>query len=236
MKRREIRSSISQSTWKKICLFSAVLWGTSVAAFGNSPTIVNADFSAVPIVCGGGYSYQSLGGDCNSIPPQQDFNSAPGFGWTFVTAGGSGLAGPNGFDTPSFSGLPFNQSVFLQGNGNPIDQTMGFTTAGSYVLTFYLGSRYRGGLTDGSQTVEVLIDSTPIGTWSLTSFTPFTLENAQFTVVAGGPHTLEFVGLASGDHTAFFSGVSITQPIPEPSSIALLMGPALLGFRAFKRR
>ena len=84
-------------------------------AFGSGPSIVNADFSSVPIVCGGDYSYQWLGGDCNSIPPQQDFNNAPSFGWTFITAGGSGLAGPNAFDTPASVDLRFPKQFSFKG-------------------------------------------------------------------------------------------------------------------------
>ena len=74
------------------------------AAFAN-PTIVNFDFGAVPIVCGQLYAYQAFGGDCGSIPPQQDFNSTPGFGWT-LGQGGSGLTGPNSpFNPPPTLGI-----------------------------------------------------------------------------------------------------------------------------------
>jgi hypothetical protein len=233
MREREMKTSTRFRMFSRLGL-ACIVMCVSTLAFGSGPSIVNADFSTVPISCGGDYSYQSFGGDCGSIPPQQDFNNSPGFGWTFVTAGGSGLAGPAGFDTPSFSGLPFSQAVFLQGNGNPIDQAVSFTTGGNYVLAFYLGSRYNGGLTDGNQTVEALIDGAPIGTWSLVSFTPFTLEASPFAVATGGTHTLEFVGLASGDHTAFFSGVAINA-VPEPAALTLL-STGLFCLMGLKRR
>ena len=84
--------------------------------------------------------------------------------------------------------------------------------AGSYTLSFYLGSRFIDCCGyDGNQTVQALIDGNVIGTWALTSFTPFTLQTVSFTVSTGGTHTLEFRGINNGDHTAFLSYVSITQ-------------------------
>ena len=193
------------------------------AAFAG-PTIINFDFGTVPIVCGQGYAYQAFGGDCSSIPPQQDFNSTPGFGWT-LGQGGSGLTGPNSpFNPPPFDGLSFSQAAFLQGANSFVSQTIGDFTAGSYTLSFYLGSRYfDGNGSDGNQTVEAVIDGNVIGTWALTSFTPFTLETDVFTVSSDGSHTLEFMGTNDGDHTAFLSDVNISpMTTPEPSSLALL--------------
>jgi len=57
--------------------------------------------------------------------------------------------------------------------------------------------------------VEAIVDGQVVGTWALTSNTPFTLRTVPFQVGTGGPHTLEFVGTVSGDETAFLSGVSI---------------------------
>lgn len=57
-------------------------------------------------------------------------------------------------------------------------------------MSFYLGSRYTSGSFDGNQTVEAL-------------------EMVPFTVGTGGSHKLKFMGTATGDHTAFLSGVSI---------------------------
>lgn len=81
------------------------------------PVIVNPNFGAVLITCGGNYAYQGTGG-CGNVA--QDFNSAPGFGWTLSTTHdqywyGPGLTGPNtNFNPPPFDGLPFTQAVFLE--------------------------------------------------------------------------------------------------------------------------
>jgi hypothetical protein len=201
-------------------------------AIPSSLTVVNADFSAPPIPCNLDYAYQGPG-NCSTttsgdLPfPQQNLNGASGVGWTFGSAG-DGLTGPaTPFNPPSFSGLPFTQAAFLQGSGSDVSQSVpGFTAGGSYVLDFYLGSRFNT-ITDGNQTVEALIDGSAIGTFPLISSTPFTLESLPFTASVTGAETLKFEGLAPGDHTAFVSDVSISS-VPEPAYLPL----SLIGFLA----
>ena len=104
----------------------------------------------------------------------------------------------------------------------------GFSAGAHYALNFYVGSRYSSGDADGNQTVEALIDDTVIGTWSLVSFTPFELEDVEFSVPTDGVHRLTFMGTIFGDHTAFVSGVSINE-VPEPASLTLMATAALAG-------
>jgi hypothetical protein len=141
-------------------------------------------------------------------------------------------AAGNPFAPPSFTGLPTGQAAFLQTDGSVSQQLSGFTNGQTYDLSFYLGSRYIGGM--GNQTVEVLINSVVIGTYALSSSTPFTLENLSFTYTGSGPATLEFLGTASGDQTAFLTDVGITAT-PEPVTL-MLFGTGLLGIGGMVRR
>ena len=197
-------------------LLLAVILGIAASAQGQV-NLVNFDFGAVRIVCQSGYSYQWPNPSCRTWYQTQNFNSAPGFGWTLSLTGSvfyglAGLTGPNtAFGPPSFEGLPFDQAVFLQGGGAFIQQAIPGFTAGDYTLSFYLGSRC--GLS-GAQTVQALVDGRVIGTWPLSDCTPFTLQTANFTIATNGTHTLKFLGTTLGDHTAFLSYVVIT-PAPH---------------------
>lgn len=218
---------------RNFALFIAVILLSSVAFAAGLP-IVNPNFAVPPIACGGNYAYQTFGGDCGGpLAPQQDFNGTSGFGWTFGPDG-NGLTGPGtAFNPPN--NIPFYQAAFLQGAGASVSQSIpGFVASQEYQLSFYLGSRYNSGCCDGNQTVEALIDGNVIGTWSLVSFTPFTLTTVDFSVATGGNHTLDFLGLANYDSTAFITQTAI-NPIPEPSSL-LMLASGIVGVGGLLRR
>ena len=222
---------------KRVTLTAMVVFAFCAIATAAPILITNGNFSDVPITCGG-YAYQYFGGNCNSNPPQQDFNGTQGFGWTLIIKSGIGLTAPNSaFQPPDFTGLPFTQALFLQDGASTAYQALGgFSANTNYVLSFYIGSRYaEGGGDDGNQTVQVTMDGVALFTISLKSFTPFMLEEVPFSVPTDGTHTLAFNGLNPGDHTAFVSGVSITE-VPEPASLLLLGAGIGLVRRRFRQR
>ncbi len=203
------------STSLRALLLSAILL-IAASAFGQI-NIVNFNFEAVPVGCGG-YAYQGAVLSCSThYGPTQNFNASPGFGWMLgslvALSGppnintGAGITGPNsGFCAPSFSGMPFNQALILQSLGSFAWQAVGGFTAGNYTLSFYLGGR----CAYNTQRVAAMIDGNVIGTWTVPVDMPFTLETATFTVTSAGTHAVEFMGLNPPDSTAFLSYVVIT--------------------------
>jgi hypothetical protein len=190
---------------------------TTTVFAGEFLPVANPIFARVPVECLRGYAYQGLSGaTCTSQSfPAQDFNGTPGMGWVLTPdAGSNGSAGVTGpgtaFQPPSFSGLPFSTAALLQGQGSTVSQTIfQFVADQPYRLAFYRGSRQANGSSDGNQTVALYVDDRLIEAWGLASYAPFTLRYASVTVAHSGPHIVSFVGTASGDHTAFLSGVII---------------------------
>jgi hypothetical protein len=205
-----------------LILICGTAWANSI-----SITVGNPDFATPAVACGSGYAYQQSGGCGASDYPQQDFNGTPGFDWTFG-AGGNGLTGSGtAFNPPGFDSLGFSQAAFLQGDAASVSQLL-TGPAGIWTVSFYLGSRYGNGCCDGNQTVEVLLNGQNVGTYSLLNFTPFTLETTLPLALGAGSYMLEFEGTAAGDHTAFVSGVTASDQVPEPVSFGLL-GAGLIG-------
>ena len=136
-----------------------------------------------------------------------DFEYDPsGTSWTF-----SGGAGISGNDTGFTSGNPNApegaQVAFLQGTANGISQSLDFAVTGSYVVSFQAAQRgnYQ---PSGSQTIEVLLDGTVIGTIT-PSGTTYASYSSGPIAVSAGTHTLTFEGLTSGDSTAFLDAVTV---------------------------
>jgi len=204
-----------------LILICGTAWANTISIAVGHP-----DFATPVVACGLDYAYQgSLG--CSLTDPQQDFNGTSGFDWT-LGAGDDGLTGPGtAFNPPNFGSLGFSQAAFLQGGAASVSQLL-TGPAGIWTVSFYLGSRYASGNYDGNQTVEVLLNGQNVGTYSLSSSMPFALETTSPLILGAGSYTLEFEGTANGDHTAFVSGVSASDQVPEPVSFGLL-GAGLIG-------
>jgi hypothetical protein len=216
------------------------LFLTAGIASADIVTVLNPDFTNTPIGCNS-YAYQSADGCTTDSFPTQDFNSMAGFGWTLSTAS-SGMSSGDGltnagspFNPPDFSALPnpASNAVFLQGAGPSVSQSLTTISGDTLTVNFYLGSRYATGSFDGNQTVEVLIDNNVVNTYNLTSSTPFTLESVTVAATPGA-HTLEFMGTASGDHTAFVTDV--TASTPDGGTTLALLGLAVAGLAGLRRK
>lgn len=209
--------------------FTLAFFALTAFAFAD-PVLVNGSFEAVAITTGTGYAYQTI----PAAAPQQDFNGAPGFGWTL--AEGSGLSS-NGsaFNPPTITAG--TQALFLQGSTSA-SQSLNFA-AGSYVLNFTIGGRQNDGCCDGNQWVRVTV-SNGSGTVlsqlvSTASYSPFAPQSLAFSTGAGA-YTVTFAGLAERDSTAFVDAVSIAS-VPEPAATAsLVAGLGLAGLVARRRK
>ncbi|MBL8797111.1 MAG: hypothetical protein JNM56_24635 [Planctomycetia bacterium] len=127
--------------------------------------------------------------------------------WTFSTD--SGVAGNGSGFTGGNPNAPEGTQVgFLQGDASAISQSVSFT-AGTYTLSFFAAQRgnYQPG---GAQTIEVRIDGALVGTFTPSGSGYESLTTDALTVTAGA-HTVEFLGLTSGDSTAFIDQVTVAR-------------------------
>jgi hypothetical protein len=127
--------------------------------------------------------------------------------WAFDS--GSGVAGNGSRFTAGNPDAPQGTQVaFLQGYGSA-SQSLTFA-AGTYRLAF--SAAQRGDGNDSSQTFQVLIDNTVVGTFTPGGASYTGYATASFTVTAGA-HTIQFVGLDPDgqDNTALLDRVFLLQ-------------------------
>jgi hypothetical protein len=133
--------------------------------------------------------------------------------WTF--SDGSGVAGNgSGFTDGNPDAPQGTQVAFLQGYGSA-SQPVTFD-AGTYSISFLAAQRQN--VQYSSQTFEVLIDDTVVGTYTPESTNYTGYATASFTVKAGS-HTITFVGTDPDgqDNTAFLDQVRINRVVSGPS-------------------
>jgi hypothetical protein len=230
----------------RLVVIAVVLGSANSSSCFAGLTIVNAGFEAPNL--GSGFAYDPTG---------------PGVGWTFsssypsagIAANGSGfgVGGPGTGQSGSGTLAPEGMQVgFLQAGGSSISQSLsGFTIGDSYVFTFLAAQRPTSttyGLNEFTQTIEVYLDATLLGTFTpggSGSYTSFT--TSAITINDDLPHILTFDGtnadyIAAGepagkaDNTAFIDAVSYSVVVPEPSSLVLGLTASLLAAAAGCRR
>ena len=148
-----------------------------------------------------------------------DYPACTATGWTGTYQIGNGA-------TVGYSGVSFGipqpdpggggNALILQAERNvapTATQSITVPTTGLYTLTFYVANRSTPAVDAGPQTVSVLFDNAPIGTYSKLS-AAWTIETLSFSVSAGS-HSLSFEGhdetsgATSSNVAAFVDGVSL---------------------------
>lgn len=132
-------------------------------------------------------------------PATSDYVYRPlGATWTFTNDAGIQRNGGAFGATAAPVGV---QTAFVQNSGEMAQSVS--LTAGTYKVGFKAAKRTTHG---GTQTFNVLFDSTVIGTYtpSTSTFTSYTTSN--FTATAG-THAIRFVGTTTGDNTDFIDDV-----------------------------
>jgi N-acetylneuraminic acid mutarotase len=176
--------------------------GGGTQSGGSQSSVVEAFTLDSPIVSDPGFESPRVGSGAGAAFQYDPDGSA----WMFT--GGSGVAGNGSAFTAGNPDAPEGSQVaFLQGTGS-FSQVVNFL-AGSYTIGF--SAAQRGNYQDSSQTFQVLIDGTVVGTFTPTG-TAYAVYTATFQVTAGA-HTLTFVGLDpdGGDNTAFLDQVFLER-------------------------
>ncbi len=178
---------------------------TTLSPFGAASLSLNP--TPVASVKDSGFEAVSLA----SNSPRYVYNPQ-GDPWTF--AGTSGVTGNNTGFTSGNPNAPEGQQVAFLQNQGAISQVVNNWSAGNYVISFNIAQRANFGVT---QTVQVLVDGTPIQTFRATSPSYQLLGTSAFAVSAGS-HTITFQGLNTvGDGSAFIDAVTIAQAPAAPA-------------------
>ncbi len=173
--------------------------------------------TASALINDGGFEADQLGSGTSAYA--YDPSGTP---WSFT--GQAGVSGNNsGFTSGNPAAPQGNEVAFVENQGT-ISQTATNFAAGSYHLNFSMAQRANYNI--GTQSFQILIDGTAIGTFTPTSPIYQTVTTASFAVGAG-PHTITFKGLNSqGDATDFLDNLSIVQDSSSATTNAAFSDPS----------
>jgi hypothetical protein len=143
----------------------------------------------------------------------------PGSSWTFSPS--AGVA--RGMFSPWAPGTGMTiaegqQFAFVQGNGASITQSLNFSSAGTYELSFLKSGRTYYSSFDGDTTFDVLLGGNLLGHFGTTSdenWSPLARSTVSFSVAAGSS-VLQFINTTTttsphADHSFFIDDVRVTQ-------------------------
>lgn len=202
---------------------------TSVAVAVTIATTTAGGAQATELLTNGSFEAPAIGGGNYTYP------SGLLASWTYAGSALVGATGSNawygGSPPPGQDGAQF---AALQGTST---LSQAFTsTGGSAKLSWIAAGRPFFGGYNGDQTYNVLVGSTVVGTFSTVSGQAFGSYMINLTGLTAGAHVLTFAGQIAADETSFIDQVSITA-VPEPATWGmLLVGFAMVGMAARRRK
>jgi hypothetical protein len=190
-----------------------------------APFVVSA--APIDLINNGSFEDVSSADGVQSLTPGtwQIFTSIPGW-----SSGSSGIEVRNNVAGTAYDGSQF---IELDTTNNSIALQSIATVAGSiYDLTFYFSPR-PGVTAATTNNIEVYWNGTLLQLLTGTGTSTHNWQAFNFSVTGTGTDTLRFVAAGTSDS---FGGsldmVSLTQAVPEPGTLALLMGGLLAAFGA----
>jgi len=206
----------------------SLIFGVLIAIIphlGHGQTVVNGNFST-PSMGSGSFSYNTAGGS-----------------WSFL--GGTGISGASGPWAPN--GGASSQFAFLQiSAGSPsasFSQTITFSSAGVYDLSYLEGTRAGYGITQYSVSLTRVSDTLNVFSASDSSAANQSFQSVTYsvTVPTAASYVLSFTSLPGGDLTdraAAFDNVSFSyvSAVPEPATWGVIASAASLSFVIWRRR
>lgn len=145
----------------------------------------------------------------------QHRHNPSGSAWSFT--GPTGLAGnASAFTSGNPAAPQGGQVAYLQGAGGTVSQSVALA-AGTYRVDFRAAQR--GLYNNGGQTIRVLVNGQPVGTFTPAGAAYAAYATATF-VVPAGTHAVTFEGLnpKGGDNTAFVDDVRVNLVAAAPAT------------------
>lgn len=205
--------------FKTVALMTATIFGSSLAAPATAAELItNGSFSA------------GLTGWYLTALPATDVIVTPGQPYTGIGGTGSLTSLSNPFADFGGGNEP---------NVSTLSQTFNTVADATYFLSFSAGAF---GPSGGLQTFTYSVTGSPSGTATVTNDNNFDTTFKTFGqsfVALGGPTTVSFTlaGNTSINQDGFLDNVSVTGPVPEPATWAMmLMGFGMVGVGLRSRR
>ena len=205
-----------------------------LAPVGAAPTIQNASFASPST---GNYIYygQMTGPSTTAGTQQANFVwTAGGNGYTGV---GSGTTGPAVFTNGSdwgYSTVPVGTQGLTLQRDSFVTQSLNFTSAGVYTLSWESEARVHQGSGPTGQTIDVELNGTTIYTYDDTSTSSWQTYSTPFYILSPGNYSITFAGtVTSSDVSEGLNNVNLSggavgsSSLPASSPVQIASGATL---------